>query len=335
MLSILRSIVVVAAVTLIGAAASAQTMKWDMANEYGPTTVPGAADQRFANLVKEKSGGRLEIVNQFGGAINVKSKDMLDAIGTGALPLGHFPIQAASGADALFLVSNLPFIAQTAAESAILQDVLRPHLDALLKKNGQMLLYMTFFPPVGVWSKQPLATIADYKAVKLRTNDPISTTIFQKVGAAPLQLSWTDMLPQIQTGGVQAVHTSTSGGVLGQLWESLPYYNDVGTALAINVAVVNTDMLNKLAGPVKDAVLAAAADVGVWARSEMIRRIDEETALIRSKGGKIVEYASFPPEYFATFKTVSKPIIEDWLAKTGATGKAILDEFARKSGKTL
>ena len=318
---------------LVAGLVSAQTLRWDMPNEYGPKSVPGMADVHFSELVKSTTAGKLEVVNQFGGAINIRSKDMLDAISTGALMLGHFPIQAASGSNPLFLLSNLPAIAQTPEESIMLQDIARPHLEKVLATFDAEILYMTFFPPVGVWSKQPLTTVEAYRGRKLRTNDAISTEFFKKLGANTMQISWTDLLPQLQTGAVDSVHTSTSGGVLGQLWETLPVYNDVGTSLAVNIAIVNSTALKKLDPATRTALLNAGKQTETWARKKMIDTIAEEKKTIIAGGGKILGLSNMTPPLIDAFNAAGGPLVEDWLKKTGAPGKEVLDGFAIKANK--
>lgn len=309
------------------------SVTWDMPNEYGPKTVPGSADAHFGDLVKDTTKGMVQVVNQYGGAISVKSRDMLDAVSTGAIPIAHFPLQAASGLNEIFLVSNLPFLAQTVDESATLQKVIRPHIEALLAEYDAELLYFTTFAPVGVWSEVPLTTLADYKGLRLRTNDPVSTKLFQALGAAPLQISWADMLPQLQTGAISAVHTSTSGGVLGQLWDKLPIYNDVGTYISVNAAVVSKTAMAALPPEVQKAVREAGTATQAWARDAMLAAIDKEVAAAESGGAKIIAVSDLPAETRAAYIDAAKPIIADWLSKTGERGKAIIDAYSAETGK--
>ena len=46
-------------------AAQAPTIRWSMANEYPATSIPGEADARFAREASERSGGRLQIAQQY------------------------------------------------------------------------------------------------------------------------------------------------------------------------------------------------------------------------------------------------------------------------------
>ena len=45
--------------------ASAKTFKFDMANEYPPNSIHGENDSYFSKVLKEKSGGKIEITHHF------------------------------------------------------------------------------------------------------------------------------------------------------------------------------------------------------------------------------------------------------------------------------
>ena len=52
---------------MLATGARADTIQWDMPNEYGATSLPAEADRLFAERVKEKTGGKIVITNHFGG----------------------------------------------------------------------------------------------------------------------------------------------------------------------------------------------------------------------------------------------------------------------------
>jgi len=311
--------------------AAAQEITWDMANEYSANTIVGLADKHFADLVAEKTGGRIRIVNQFGGAAGLKSADLIDAIGSGAVPLGNFPLEVGSGHDPMYLVTNLPLIGQTLEEAAVMQAIARPYLEKTLAKNNLELLYMIIWPPVGIWADAPLAGPDALKGLPIRVNHPIAMTIFKNAGAAPVQLSWGDVVPQLQVGAIRAVHASVSGGTLGLPLEKVPYYIDVGTHVGQAAAAVNKDVLDGLPDDLKAAVREAAAETETWVRDTIANQMKAETEALIAKGAKIVTGPDVPAELVAYLKKVSAPIIDDWLAKTGAEGRAFLDAYREKT----
>jgi len=79
----------VAAVLLLAAGpAAAQTITWQMANEYPATFIHGEGDQFFARELWERSGGRIVITHSFDASLGYRSTDLLQAVARGTVVLG-------------------------------------------------------------------------------------------------------------------------------------------------------------------------------------------------------------------------------------------------------
>lgn len=324
----------VTSLALAAAQASAQ-QKWDMVNEYGATTLMGRSDKYFGDLVKESTGGAVQVVNQYGGALGIKSNSMLKSVGTGAVQLGNFPIQAASGDSQIFSISNLPFIVGSPKEAFTLQDVMRPYISAAVAKQGARLLYLSNWPSAGIWSKTPVASMADMKGVKIRTNDVLSTEVFKRTGAFPLQISWSDVIPQIQTGALSMVNTSSAGGISIKMWEMLPAYTDVGMMLAANAAIINEEAFQKLPKDAQNKILDAAAKTEQWVRQEFLAEVAKDEVTMKQNNVKLLTVDQAKPAFLAELQSLSKSAIDDWLSKTGGDGRALLNEYTKRTGKKL
>ena len=62
--------------------ALAQTIKWDMAEAFTATSLAGQASGDFARLVKEKSGGRIEVTVHYNGSLGIAEVgERVDAAG--------------------------------------------------------------------------------------------------------------------------------------------------------------------------------------------------------------------------------------------------------------
>ncbi|KKL82584.1 hypothetical protein LCGC14_1983320, partial [marine sediment metagenome] len=81
--------------------------------EYQATSVHGEGDTFFAKLLAEKTKGQIVVTLHFGGALGYKSKDHLDAVGDGAIPIADTYVGALGGIDSMFLLPSLPFLAAT------------------------------------------------------------------------------------------------------------------------------------------------------------------------------------------------------------------------------
>src|SRR5262245_58382179 len=140
-------------VVLAARAVSAQTITWSMADEYPATSIQGEADARFAREVSRRTGGRIEIAHQFDASSGFRSREMVDAIGRGAVPIGNIYMGALGGVDPVFLLPSLPFLATTPEQGQALAAVARPHYERVLAKHNQVLLFQSRWPASGPTSR--------------------------------------------------------------------------------------------------------------------------------------------------------------------------------------
>ncbi|HIC79719.1 MAG TPA: C4-dicarboxylate ABC transporter substrate-binding protein [Kiloniellaceae bacterium] len=313
------------ALAILPFGASAAEIKWDMANEYNDTSIHAEGDRLFSSKLAEMTGGAIEITHHFGGSIGFKSKDQLDAVGDGALPIANTYVGPLGGIDPMFLLPSLPFLAKTADEARRLLDVARADYEAIFAANNQKLLWASPWPPSGIWAKKPVDSDAAITNLKIRTYDANGTITLQQAGAAPIQLSWADVVPQLSTGGIEAVLTSAEGGTNAKFWEHLSHFTEVNYAMPLNMVHINLDTWNDLSAEHQAAVLEAAkaAEDYVWEKVEA--RVAQNYTDMKAAGMTVVTGVS--DDYLAALNAAGNKAREEWLAKTGAKGEAILQAF--------
>jgi TRAP-type transport system periplasmic protein len=316
--------------TLAAWPVQAQTAKWDLSMEDRANSLPGEGATAFAEDLKARSKGEIVVTVHHGGALGFKNKDHLNAVRDGILPMAQSLAGTFSGQESIFLLSSLPLVALNLDEAKTLYDLARPAYEKAFAKHGQKLLYSSPFPPTGLWAKKPLRSVADLKNLKIRTYDVNGTLTFKALGAAPVQVSFSDVVPQLSTGNLDAVLTSADGGRSLKFWEFLQTFNDVGYAFPLNLTTVNLEAFNKLSPELKKAVTdaAAAAEARDW---EAVRTAEAKNfEILRSNKVEIV--TDIAADFRAALAEARKPVINDWLGKTGATGREVLDAFTRKVG---
>src|SRR5437868_818148 len=163
----LLSMLAGACLLLFPAALQAQTV-WDMPTEYPQNAMPGVGLTAFAKHIAESSAGKLEIRPSFDAKAGIKSADMLAAISEGRVQAGDAFAGALEAEDPIFALPSLPFLVTSTADAKRLSDIARPHLADVLEKKGLRLLYLTPWPPSGIWSKTPLKTASELSALSIR-----------------------------------------------------------------------------------------------------------------------------------------------------------------------
>jgi TRAP-type C4-dicarboxylate transport system substrate-binding protein len=316
---------------LVGLAAPAwaQTIRWDLTNEYQPNSLIGQGNAFFAEKVKELSGGRILITNHFNGALGFKSKDVLDAVGRGAVPLGDASTIFWGGIEPIFQLSGLPFLTTDADQSRRLFEAAKPFYEKVLAKHNQYLLFVSPWPPSGIWSRRPLENVASLRGLKIRTYDPASTNTFRAAGAAPQQLAWADVIPLLATNGIDAVLTSADGGASAKFWEHVTHFTEANYAMPLSMATINKDEFDKLKPEDKKIVRDAAAATQDRQWAGLRTRVAENYAEMRAKGMTLSQSVS--PDIRQAFAQAADPVVQEWATRMGDDGRAILDTFKRQA----
>ena len=316
----------IATLALGAVSAQAETITLDMSNEYQSTSIHGVGDARFATLVAEKTGGSVEVVVHYGGALGYKSADHFDAVGEGALDIADTYGGSLGGIDPLFLISSLPFLVTTVAEAEALYKVSEPEFKKLFEKNNQILLYASPWPPSGLWGRKAMDSVADLDGVKIRTYDKNGTTALNALGAAAIRLSWADVVPSISTGAIDAVLTSAEGGVSGSFWEHFDTFTEIyNYAIPLNFVHMNKASFEALDADQQAAILAAAEETRDQNWVAIPDRVKATYAELAANNVAVV--ASSSDDYRAALQAAGEATLADWLESTGSRGQALLDAF--------
>jgi len=310
------------------AATRAETV-WDMPTEYPQNAMPGVGLTAFATHVAELSAAKLTIKPSFDAAAGIKSAGMLAAIAEGRVQAGDAFAGSLEAEDPIFALPSLPFLVTSVADARRLADIARPHLAAVLENKGLRLLYLTPWPPSGIWSKTPLRSASDLSGLSIRTYDKTSTEVFASVGAKAALISFSDTMPKLADGSLNAVLSSGDGGAGRKLWDYLPYFSEITYSLPLSVAAVNKAAYDGLSAEQRAAVDAASRQTETELWLALSTRLQENYARMRQNG---VAIDSTPtPAIVEALQSGAATAQRTWCGRSGAVCAVILDAF--KVGK--
>ncbi|MGI9331561.1 MAG: TRAP transporter substrate-binding protein [Gammaproteobacteria bacterium] len=291
-------------------AQAADTVKWDMPNEYGATSIPAEADRLFADRVKEKSGGQIVITNHFGGSLGYKSRDHWSAVEDGAVPIASTYTGVFSGIDPIFQLQSLPFVATDPKEAKALLDAMRPWLEQAFAKGGQKYLLGAPWTPVGIWAKKEITDAEGLRNLKIRSYDKTGTLTLKNAGAAAIQLSWADVVPALSTGTIEAVLTSDEGGLSAKFYEYMDHFHHVGFTMGTNMIHVSQAAFDALSPEQQKVVLDAAAEVEGEAWANINGRIELNIKRLNENG--VTSVTSLPASFLEHLRTSGDPVTTEW-----------------------
>ena len=308
--------------------ARAQTV-WDMPTEYPQSAMPGLGVTTFARHVAELSAGKLLIQPSFDAAKGIRSVDMLSAIAERRVQAGDAFAGSLESEDPIFALPSLPFLVTSMADAKRLADLARPYLATALRNRGQRLLYVTPWPPSGIWSKTPLKTTSDLSGLSIRTYDKISREIFAGAGAKAVSISFADTMPKLVDGSINAVLSSGDGGAGRALWQFLPYFSEINYTLPMSVASVNQAVYDELPLELREAVDTASRQTEAELWVALSTRLQENYARMRANGVTI--NANPAPEIIAALQSGAVAAQQAWCARSGPACEQVLNAF--KAGK--
>jgi TRAP-type C4-dicarboxylate transport system substrate-binding protein len=316
---------------LVPALASAQAARLTMANEYPATSIQGEADARFARAVAERSSKRIEIVNAYDASSGFRSKDMVDAVGRAAVPIGNTYMGALGAVDPVFLLPSLPFLATTPEQGRILADVARPAYERVLARHNQRLLFLSPWPAAGLWANKPVDSAEALKGLRLRTADSSGVLAFKAAGAVPVQVSFADAIPQLKAGQLDAVLSSGDGGAGARLMEVLRHFTAIEYAVTLSMVTINNDAWAALGPPLQQAMQAAAAETETRQWEIMKTRVAENYARMRAAGVAITTELS--PQYQQALREAGQVAVDDWVKRMGPAATPILEAYRQRLGR--
>lgn len=304
--------------------AQAQT-KWDLPSGYAGNTFQVQNIDWFAQEVDRATGGKLKITVHPNASL-FKANEIKRAVQTGQTPAGEFILSGAANENALFGVDAIPFLATTYADAKKLHDASKPALDKLLASQGMKLLYTVPWPGQSLYSKKPVATLADLKGTKMRAYNPATTRIAELVGAQPVTIQLAELPQALATGGVDNFLTSSASGVDSKLYEQVKYFYEVSAWLPRNAVVVNQKSFDALDKATQAAVLKAAADAHErgWKTSEQ-----KDNDYLKELAAKGMTVDRGNAKLKGELKSIGERMTAEWLKQAGPDGQAVIDAYRK------
>ncbi|MDE2440629.1 MAG: DctP family TRAP transporter solute-binding subunit [Betaproteobacteria bacterium] len=261
---------VVAAAMFGAVTAQAQTYRaeYRLSTTLGTAFTWGQAGERWIELVKEKTQGRINIKLYSGNSlVGGEQTREFTAIRQGVIDMSIGSTINWSPQIRELNLFSLPFLMPDyKAIDALTQGEVGKDLFAVLEKRGDVI-------PLA-WgengfremsnSKRPIASPADMKGMKFRVvGSPLYNETFSALGANPTQMSWADAQPALASGAVDgqenplSVFVAAKLPTVGQKYLTLWHY--VADPL---IFVVNKQVWNSWTPADREAVRQAALQAG-------------------------------------------------------------------------
>jgi TRAP-type C4-dicarboxylate transport system substrate-binding protein len=305
-------------------AAQAQ-VKWDLPTAYPATNFHTENIQQFANDVDKATGGKLKMTIHANASL-FKAPEIKRAVQSGQAPIGEILWVNFLNEDQLFGIDGVPFLATSYPAAEKLWQASRKAIDERLAKQGMRVLFSVPWPPQGIYSKRPLASVADMKGLKWRAYSPQTARIGELVGATPVTIQAAEVPQALATGAMDSMISSGATGYDSKIFEHVKNFYDTQAWLPKNGVIVNAQAFNALDKSTQDAVLKAAAEAETrgWKISQ--EKTGWYVEQLRKNGMNVA-----PPsaELKAGMSKIGEQMLNEWLQKAGPDVKEVIDAYRK------
>jgi TRAP-type C4-dicarboxylate transport system substrate-binding protein len=313
------------AAPVLGREAAAQATRWQMATPYPDGNFHTRNIRSFIEDVQQASGGRLA-VQLHSGASLLPMPQIKRGVQTGQVQLGEILLAAYSNEDVFFDADSIPQLVSNLAEAKKLADLQRPFIEARLARQGLSLLYMVPWPPAGLYAQQPITSIEGLRGLRFRTFSPATNRFAAIVGAQPTLVQAAELAQAFATGVAQAQITSAQTGVDTSAWDYAKVFTPLGFTMTKNAVMVSRRAMEALPADLQQTIRAAAARAEVRGYELAGESQVNSERTLGQRGMQVI-----PPtaEFMEGLRRVSTQMTEEWVARAGDDGKALIEAYRR------
>ncbi len=311
----------VVALSLAAATGVHAQARWNMPTPYAEGNFHTQNIRQFAQELKEGSGGRIE-VHVHSGASLYKLPEIKRAVQSGQVQLGEILMSALANEDPMYEASGVPFLATSFEQARKLNDIVRPHIEKRLARDGLRLLYTAPWPTVGVFLKGK----GDIRGQKIRTYDRSTSKFIELLGGIPTTVQAAEVPQSFATGIIGGMVTSTTTAYDTKAWEYVKAYYDMKVSFPINMVIMNERVHRSLSANEQALIktTAAQAEQRGWQRAEALQK--EMDVKLSAQGVEIVQP---DPQMQAALRRIGEQMAREWAERAGQDGAEIVKTFSR------
>ena len=308
--TILRRTLLAAVLAAGAPLASAQAVKLTLAHGNPPDNPRHVAAVKFAETVKAKTQGRIEIQVAHSAQLGDDAA-MVTALRSGTLDFSANTQGAVAAVVPEYAALGMPFLfADVQKAWSVMDGPIGKELADKSAAKGMVLL--------GLWdngvrqmsnSKRPIKAPADMKGLKMRTPpDAVTVDIMHAMGADAQQIKFSELYVALQQGVVDGQENPLTNIVSAKLYEVQKYISLTGHKYESTPFLMSKRTWDRMAPADRQAVTEAAAEATQLQR-QLNKEIDDRlVAELKAKGVQVDAVDR------AAFVEATKPVYTKWLA---------------------
>ena len=292
-------------------------------------TPKGKAAERFAQLAKEKTNGRVE-VTVYPNSTLYKDKEEMEALQLGSVQM-LAPSLAKFGPLGVkeFEVFDLPYLFDNYDQlhKVTQGPVGKSLLDKLADKQVLGLAYWDNGFKV-MSANKPLKEVKDFRGQKMRIqSSKVLDAEMRALGASPQVMAFSEVYQALQTGVVDGTENPPSNLYTQKMHEVQKYVTLSDHGYLGYAVIVNKAFWEGLPADVRSGLEAAMAEATTYAND--IARQENEEALAKVKASGKSELITLTPEQKSEWK---KKLVEVHRQMEDRIGKDLIQSIYKETG---
>jgi TRAP-type transport system periplasmic protein len=308
----MRTALALAASALLPLAAHAQAaVKLTLGHGAAPGNPRHEAALKFADVVKAKSGGRIEVQVSPSAQLGDDAA-MVTAMRTGALDLSANSQGALANAVPEYAAYGMPFLFSNAQQAFKLLD--GPLGKELADKSAEKGLVVLGYWDNGIrhmtTSKKPITKVEDMKGLKMRTPpDTVLVDIMQSLGAEAQQIKFAELYVALQQGVVDGQENPIMNIHASKLYEVQKHLALTSHQFQMTPFLMGKRSWDKLSDADKKIVQDAAAEATALQRKLSAESDDKLLADLKAKGVQVTTVDK------SAFEKATEGVDDKWIAQ--------------------
>jgi TRAP-type transport system periplasmic protein len=310
---------------LLAGTASAEigshTLKFAAANNKGHPQVTGM--EKFAEIVKEKSGGKIE-VKLFPGGVLGGDVQTVSALQGGVVEMLVLNAGILASNVKAFGAVDLPFLFNSGEEADKVMD--GPFGESLLQKLPDTGLVGLAYWELGFRNltnnRHAVTKLEDIKGLKIRTlQSPIPIELFNGLGANAVPLPYTELYTALETGTVDGQENPAANIINAKFYEVQKYMTLSRHQYNPQVVLISKKFWDGLNDEEKAVLQSAATEARDFQRQVSRETDSKAIEEIKATGMQVDELS---PEETQKLRDAVKPLIDKFSAEIGAETVSLL-----------
>jgi TRAP-type transport system periplasmic protein len=276
----------------------------------------GAGAQKFAELVTQKSGGKIK-VGVFGGGTLGGDAQVISSLQGGTIDMTMVSPGLLVGLAKEFVALDLPFLFGDYKEvDAVLDGPVGRKLLERLPEKGLIGL--------GYWdhgfrnltnSRRPVAKLEDIQGLKIRVIQiPIFIEMFNALGANAVPMGFPELYTALETKTVDGQENPFASIEASKFYEVQKFASTTRHVYNPLVVIFSRKTWDRLSSDERTIVQSAATEAGAYERKVSREANEKSVELVKSKGMTVTE---IPAQEIARMREKVKPVTDKFVKEAG------------------